>query len=132
MTSLSEQIAARIKVYLEDDLPCAVAHYIAADLGVAPIEVGKTANEIDARISMCQLGLFGYAQKGKPAYRIFKAWEDLPEDLAVAIKAAGSEGRISCLALWEIGKQFGLSRHEMGNAAEGLGLKVKPCQLGCF
>lgn len=129
---MSERIAARIEVYPEDDLPCAVAHYIAADLGVAPIEVGKTANEIDARISMCQLGLFGYAQKGKPAYRIFKAWEDLPGDLAEAIQAAAVEGRISCLALWQIGKRFDLSRHEMGNAAEGLGLKVKPCQLGCF
>jgi len=132
MAELSEQIVARIRVYLEDDLPCAVAHYIAADLGVAPIEVGNTANEIDARITMCQLGLFGYAQKGKPTYRIFKAWQDMPGDLAAAIQAAAADGRISCLTLWEIGKQYGLSRHEMGNAAEGLGLKVKPCQLGCF
>ena len=129
---LSEQIAARIEVYPEGDLPCAVAHYIAADLGVAPIEVGNTANEIDVRITMCQLGLFGYAVKGKPAYRIFKAWTDLPEGLAAAMQAAASEGRISCAALWKLGKQFDLSRHEMGNAAEGLGLKVKPCQLGCF
>jgi len=129
---LSEQIAARIKVYVEDDLPCAVAHYIAADLGVAPIEVGETANEIETRITMCQLGLFGYAVKGKPTYRIFTAWTDMPEELAEAVQAAAAEGRISCFALWEIGKRFGLSRHEMGNAAEGLGLKVKPCQLGCF
>ena len=129
---MSEQIAERIKVYLEDDLPCAVAHYIAADLGVKPIEVGETANEVDARISMCQLGLFGYAVKGKPTYRIFTAWTDMPEELAAACTEAAADGRISCLALWEIGTQFGLSRHEMGNAAEGLGLKVKPCQLGCF
>jgi hypothetical protein len=81
---------------------------------------------------MCQLGLFGYAQKGKPTYRIFKVWEDMPEELRAALLAAASDGRISCLALWELGKQFGLSRHEMGNAAEGAGLKVKPCQLGCF
>jgi hypothetical protein len=129
---LSGRIAERIRVYLEDDLPCAVAHYIAADLGVDPIEVGNTANEIDARITMCQLGLFGYAVKGKPTYRIFKAWTDMPEELAAAVQAAAVDGRISCSALWEIGRQFDLSRHEMGNAAEGLGLKVKPCQLGCF
>ena len=83
-------------------------------------------------ISMCQLGLFGYAVKGKPTYRIFEAWTDMPEELAAAVQAAAVDGRISCSALWETGKQFGLSRHEMGNAAEGLGLKVKPCQLGCF
>ena len=81
---------------------------------------------------MCQLGLFGYAQKGKPAYRIYTAMENVPEDLAAVMQAAAEEGRISCAALWEIGRQFDLSRHEMGNAAEGLGLKVKPCQLGFF
>ena len=129
---MNKNIAAHIKVYLEEELPCAVAHYIAAQLGVAPLEVGRTADEVGKRINMCQLGLFGYAVKGKPTYRIFKAWEDMPEDLSTAIQAAAADGRISCLALWEIGKQFGLSRHEMGNAAEGLGLKVKPCQLGCF
>ena len=129
---MNETVAARIKIYPEKEMPCAVAHYIAADVGVAPLAVGDTANEMDVRINMCQLGLFGYAKKGKPAYRIFKAMEDVPEDLAAAIHEAAVEGRVSCLALWEIGKQFDLSRHEMGNAVEGLGLKVKPCQLGCF
>ena len=129
---MNEKVAARIKVYREEELPCAVAHYIAADVGVTPLEVGHTANEMDVRINMCQLGLFGYARKGKPAYRIFKAMEDVPEDLAAAIHEAVQEGRISCAALWKIGKAFDLSRHEMGNAVEGLGLKVRPCQLGCF
>jgi hypothetical protein len=129
---LSEQIAARIKVYPEDELPCAVAHYIAADLGVAPLQVGRAADDLGTRITMCQLGLFGYAKKGKPAYRIYSAMENVPEDLAAAMQAATEDGRISCAALWKIGKQFNLSRHEMGNAAEGLGLKVKPCQLGFF
>ena len=129
---MNEAIAARIKVYPEKEVPCAVAHYIAADVGVAPLEVGDTLNEMDVRINMCQLGLFGYAQKGKPAYRIFKAMEDVPEDLAAAINEAAVDGRVSCVALWKIGAEFDLSRHEMGNAVEGLGLKVKPCQLGCF
>ena len=129
---MNEEIAARIQVYQEKEMPCAVAHYIAADVGVTPLEVGDTANEMDVRINMCQLGLFGYAQKGKPAYRIFKATKDVPEDLATALNEAAVDGRITCIDLWEIGKQFDLSRHEMGNAVEGLGLKVKSCQLGCF
>ena len=129
---MTQEIAARIRVYREQELPCAVAHYIAADLGVTPLEVGRTADQVDKRINMCQLGLFGYARKGKPAYRIFRPMEDVPEDLAAAIKAAAADGRISCAALWEIGHKFDLSRHEMGNAVEGVGLKVKPCQLGFF
>ena len=129
---MNEEIAARIEVYREEELPCAVAHYIAAQVGVTPLEVGRTADELGKRINMCQLGLFGYARKGKPAYRIFKPLEDVPEDLAAAINEATTDGRISCAALWKIGKEFDLSRHEMGNAIEGMGIKVKPCQLGFF
>jgi hypothetical protein len=129
---LNEEIAARIEVYPEEELPCAVAHYIAIQVGVAPLEVGRTADEMGVRINMCQLGLFGYARKGKPAYRIYTPMEDVPEDLAAAIREAAADGRISCAALWKIGKEFDLSRHEMGNAVEGVGLKVKPCQLGFF
>ena len=81
---------------------------------------------------MCQLGLFGYARKGRPAYRVRTPMEDVPQDLADAILKAAKEGRVSCAALWQIGKVFDLSRLEMGNAVEGLGIKVKPCQLGFF
>ena len=129
---MNEDIAARIRIYPEDEIPCAVAHYIAAELGVPPLEVGRTADAVGKRINMCQLGLFGYARKGKPAYRIYSPMEDVPEDLAAAIVEAAREGRISCAALWQIGKEFDLSRHELGNAVEGVGLKVKPCQLGFF
>jgi hypothetical protein len=129
---MSKAVADRIKVYPEGDLPCPVAHYIAAELGVDPLEVGQTANEIDVRITMCQLGLFGYAVKGKPAYRILSPMEDMPQELAEAIRKALVDGRAPCAALWQIAQEFDLSRHEVGNASEALQIKVKPCQLGCF
>jgi hypothetical protein len=129
---LSAKIAERIEIYPEKNLPCAVAHYIAAELGVPPLEVGKTADEIGKRVSMCQMGLFGYARKGRPAYRIRTPMENVPQDLADAIREASIEGRVSCAALWRIAKEFDLSRLEIGNAVEGLGIKVKPCQLGFF
>jgi hypothetical protein len=129
---VNTEIADRIQVYPEDDLPCAVAHYVAAEMKVAPLQVGQTANDVNVRISMCQLGLFGYAVKGKPAYRILSPMENVPEDLANAIREALVDGRVPCVALWRIAKEFNLSRHEAGNAIEALGIKVKPCQLGCF
>lgn len=129
---MNAEIAAQIEIYPEKDLPCPVAHFIAAQLDVAPIDVGRTADELGVRVGMCQLGLFGYAQKGRPAYRIRQPMEHVPEDLADAIQEAVVEGRVSCIALWQIAKRFGLSRLEIGNANEGLGLKVKPCQLGFF
>lgn len=129
---MKERITERIEVYPDEGLPCAVAHYIAADLGVTPLQVGETGDQMGVRITMCQLGLFGYAVKGRPSYRIRQPMEDVPEQLERAIREAAIDGRVSCAALWRIGAEQGYSRPEMGNAVEALGLKVKPCQLGFF
>ena len=129
---MNQPIADRAELYPEKDLPCAVAHYIAAELGVSPLEVGQTATEMDVRGSMCQLGLFGYARKGRPAARIRTPMQDVPPDLERAIREAMVNGRVSCAALWQIAQEFDLSRLEIGNAVEGLGSKVGPCQLGFF
>jgi hypothetical protein len=129
---MDERIAERIDVYPDEGLPCAVAHYIAADLEVTPLEVGQTANEMGFKGSMCQLGLFGYAEKGRPWARIRRPMEDVPAALEQAILDAAVEGRVPCAALWRIGSELGFSRLEMGNAVEALGLKVTPCQLGFF
>lgn len=130
---MNDEVVQKIRLYpQENQLPCAVAHYIAAELEVSPQAVGDAANEIGVRITQCQLGLFGYAQKGQPAYRILRPMEPLPEALARALSEAAVDGRVTCAGLWQITEQFDLSRHEVGNAADTLGLKVKPCQLGCF
>jgi hypothetical protein len=34
--------------------------------------------------------------------------------------------------LWVLAEKYDLSRTEMGDVAEALGIKVKPCQLGFF
>jgi len=132
-SSLKTTIAARIKLYPQSgSLPCPVAHYIAAELGVTPLEVGEVADELGVRVTMCQLGFFGYAVKGHPAYRIRQPMENVPPELREAVERALVSGRAPCAALWALAERFDLSRLEMGNATEGLGVKVKPCQLGCF
>jgi hypothetical protein len=129
---MNERIAERIRLYPDEGLPCPVAHYIAAELGVSPVEVGRAADDMNIRCTMCQLGLFGYAVKGRPAYRVRQPMESVPEELEQAIQSASREGRVSCADLWQIGRALSFSRLEMGNAVEGLGIKVKPCQLGFF
>ena len=130
---MNEDISRKIKLYpQEGQLPCAVAHYIAAELNTDPQQVGETANDLGVRMTQCQLGLFGYAKKGTPAYKILRPKEDVPEPLAQALGQSAADGRIACARLWEIAAQFDLSRHQVGSAANSLGLKVKPCQLGCF
>ncbi len=127
------ELETKIKLYpQQDQLPCAVAHYIAVELGQPPQMVGETATRLGVRITQCQLGLFGYARKGRPAYRILRPADPLPETLAQALRAVAVDGRVTCAQLWQLAEQFDMSRHEVGNAADTLGLKVKPCQLGCF
>lgn len=129
---MNKEIAKKIEINPGKGLPCAVAHYIAAELGVTPLEVGQTANEVDARGSMCQLGLFGYAEKGRPAARPRRPMENVPAALEEAIRAAVVDGAVPCAALWRIADELDFSRPEMGNAVEALGIKVAPCQLGFF
>jgi hypothetical protein len=129
---MDDQILERIRIYSDKELPCAVAHYIAAELQVSPLKVGQAADAIGVRITQCQVGMFGYARKGHPHYRIREAMADVPPAVAAAIREATSEGRAPCAELWRIAGEQDMSRLEIGDAIEGLGIQVKPCQLGCF
>ena len=57
---------------------------------------------------------------------------EVPETVIDAIKAKARDGRISCIDLWKIADETGVMRPEAGNAADSLGLKITPCQLGAF
>ncbi|HNY64473.1 MAG TPA: hypothetical protein PKM41_03480 [Deltaproteobacteria bacterium] len=113
-------------------LPCPVAHYIAASLGVSPRDVGDAATSIRVKLDLCQLGLFGYGRKNVSDYKILGRPVVVPEGTLEKIRAAAVDGHIACKDLWEIAGAMGITRPEAGNAADSLGLKVSPCQLGAF
>ncbi|HDP26224.1 MAG TPA: hypothetical protein ENN34_12385 [Deltaproteobacteria bacterium] len=120
-------------IYPENDaMPCAVAHYIAAYLGISPLEIGKKATDEGIRLYQCQLGLFGYGRKGFSSYKIVGRTVEVPQESLDLIRSQAQESMISCSALWEIAEKTGITRAEAGNAADSLGLKVTPCQLGAF
>lgn len=113
-------------------LPCAVAHFIAAYLKAAPADVGRAATEAGVKLDQCQLGLFGYGRKGRSAYKIVGRAVEVDRGVLDRIRSASAEGRIACAALWEIADASGVARAEAGNAADSLGIKITPCQLGAF
>jgi len=128
-----DRIKEMIDVYPEDGLlPCAVAHFIAAYLNVEPEEVGRVATETKSRLYQCQLGLFGFGRKGKSGYKITGRKVEVSQDVLEAIKEKAVDGRITCVDLWDISRDSGIVRPEIGNAADSLGLKITPCQLGAF
>ncbi len=52
---IKEEIRKRVK---DNRLPCAVARNIARELSVSYKEVGKAANELQVKITDCELGCF--------------------------------------------------------------------------
>jgi len=131
---MDEQILAAIKsLAVNGEVSCANAHAVAAKFGVAPIEVGDVVNkQTSLRFYRCQLGVFGYGVKAEGKSKIVLKATNVPPEIAAALMAQASNGRIDCAAVWEIAEQFEYPRLGVANICEALGLRVKPCQLGCF
>jgi hypothetical protein len=113
-------------------LPCAAAQLITELADTSAADVGKFLNEKKISITYCQLGLFGYGRKGKSSYKITGRPVEVDASIIEKIKAKAANGRITCIELWNIADAEDISRAEIGNAADSLGIKIKSCQLGAF
>ena len=126
-------IRAAKELAVAGELACADAHELARRLGVTPLALGKAINrDSELRFSRCQLGLFGYGPKAEGKSKIVLPATNMPEDIVAAIQAKTRNGSISCYHAWVIADQFKYPRLGIANIIETLGLKVTPCQLGCF
>ena len=117
----------------EGQLACARAMSIAAELGVEPLVVGQAVNRAsELRFYRCQLGLFGYGPKDLGQHKAVQSAAHVADDLRQALLARAHEGRIACLDVWQVAEALDYPRLAASCAVESLGLKVRPCQLGCF
>ena len=127
MVDVKRAVTAALR---DGKLPCVSAFRIATEIGSSPAEIGAEVNRLDVRISRCQLGLFGYAAFGQKG--LVQTLKAVPDDVTAALRSAAPEGQIACAALWQIAEDQGLPRLAIACAAESLGLRISPCQLGCF
>jgi hypothetical protein len=124
-----EKISVLVRLKVEEGkLACTDAEGIGAELGVTMAEVGRTLDLLEVRISRCQLGLFGYVQKGK----IIRPEEKFTPELEMAIRGRISDGRLSCADAWKIAAEMNVARLKVSSACEALKIRIKPCQLGAF
>jgi len=123
--AVKEEVLKRSK---EGKLSCAVAFEIVKKLGVTAGEVGKTGDLLNLRLMKCQLGLFGYT----PEKKIIKPQDTENQDLKDAITNALVNERLSCKSAWNIASDFKIRKMTISSFAEGMGIKIKPCQLGAF
>ena len=128
-TAYEPAVATALAAQAEDGkLSCAAAHEIAGEAGVAPAEVGRTADLLELRIHRCQMGLFGYS----PEKRLVRPASEVSEHLRALLAGAATEGRIDCLSCWDIARSLGMGKMAVADACERLGLKVRDCQIGAF
>ena len=128
-TQCDPAIEAAVREKAENGkLTCAAAHGIAAHFQTSPSEVGKTIDLLEYRIVRCQLGLFGYS----PQKKIVTAAREAPSVLERRLQQSVADGRVSCLACWDIARDLGINKMDVASVCELLGIKVKPCQLGAF
>jgi hypothetical protein len=127
---MNQEIATQIQESLtESRLPCPSAFRVARRLEVSPQQVGEVANELNVRLSRCQLGLFGHgSDKGKSLETV----QEVGEELQARIKDRVVEGSLPCAMAWEIASELTMKRLDVANAAENLGIRIIQCQLGCF
>jgi hypothetical protein len=119
---------ALLKSAIRGTLPCAVAFDVAKHLGVAPGDIGQTADLLELRLVKCQLGLFGYGPRKtivKPAASVTPAFEK-------AIRQALMNDRLPCKRAWEIAVTLGIHKMKVSAACNALRIKIRPCQLGAF
>ena len=124
---LNKVIAERIKEKISNNrISCAEAHSIAAELNVAPADVGTAVDLLEIRIIRCQLGLFGHGnEKNIPLLS-----DKINPEIETAIQASLVDGRLACSAAWEISKRFNISKPMVSAACEVMKIKISPCQLG--
>lgn len=111
-------------------LPCAAAFAVARPCGASPRAVAETADKMGIRIAACQLGLFGYDAFGSK--RWIASTVQVPGALEADVRASSLEGRMSCVAAWQLAERWRLSRLMVGSVLEALDVRVTDCQLGCF
>ena len=126
---IDEKISSLIKSKAKDnELTCAAAHKAAEELGVEPIEIGIQTDLLEFRITMCQIGLFGYKGGAKQIDPDF----DIPSDMEAALDKTNDDGRLSCFDCWNIAKDLKAKKIDVASACEKKEIRVKPCQLGAF
>jgi hypothetical protein len=131
---VDHRIADAIRARLEDGrLSCTAAHEVAERLGVGPVEVGRTADQLRIRLTACQLGLFGYPGHAKAWEATGVASRPVPDGLEGALLGARNErGEIGCERLWREAERFSVPLIQVGFLADRLGIKIRECRLGAF
>ncbi|HDQ73344.1 MAG TPA: hypothetical protein ENN19_14815 [Chloroflexi bacterium] len=128
------KVEAAVRAQAQDgQLRCAAAFRIARNLGATPLAVGQAADAVGVKLIRCQLGLFGYGEQNK--HNILEPMdsvEGVTPELARAIREGLVLDKLPCAVAWSLATRFRISKIDVANAADTLGVHIRQCQLGAF
>jgi hypothetical protein len=128
---MTDKLTGRLEAFRDvGEIPCACAMRVAEECGAAGKTVGQLADREGLRVSLCQLGLFGYEAYGEK--RSVRRLASIPTSVQSGIRAACVGDGLACAAAWKLADASGLPRLLVGSAAETLAVRISDCQLGCF
>jgi len=127
-TDKKTDIAEILKDAVRDDkIPCAKVFEILGEYSFFPDIAGLAMNHNKIKISVCQLGLFGY-----PEGKNIPVCETVSEELEDEIFDNLEDEKLPCAAAWNIASKMKIKKLDVSAACEKLGIKISKCQLGAF
>ena len=84
-------------------------------------------DENKIKITVCQLGLFGYPEGKK-----IPVCDKVSEKLEDIIYDNLDSGKLPCAAAWSIAEKMKMKKPDVAAACEKFGIKINKCQLGAF
>lgn len=117
-----------IELLIDGYLPCPVALKLSRRLEVKAKEIGDVVDELGIRITDCQLGCF----KVEKALHEDLEGRIFSEEVTSRVTNSLRGGYLHCKTAHDISRELRVSIKEVGDAATGMGVKIRECQLGCF
>lgn len=111
-----------------DSIDCASAFNLSRKLSLPTSETGLYLDHCNIRLKRCQIGLFGYGSGNK----LIKKLSSLDPSLSDRITSLTENDRLSCASVFIIASEFRISKVDVGNACETLGIKINGCRFGAF
>jgi hypothetical protein len=108
-------------------ISCAKVFEVIKEYTFFPDIAGFTLTQNKIKLTLCQLGLFGY-----PEGKNIPECESVSERLEDLIFSSMEDDILPCAAAWNIAAEMNLKKNEVTAACEKLGIKIKKCQLGAF